>query len=60
MVLQGSEGVVVGPHRGGDSPSRPAGAPSTTFFPKKYDSAEYGGCGATDFTGGRCPQETGR
>jgi hypothetical protein len=58
VVLQGGAGVVVGPNRHDDTPSK--GPPASTFFPKKYDSRMFGGCGATDFSGGRCPEEMGR
>jgi hypothetical protein len=34
---------------------QPGGGFGTTFFPREYDSKMFGGCGASGFTDGRCP-----
>jgi hypothetical protein len=64
VVLRGDPAAVLDPRRRGVSssppPPQPAGAPSSTFFPKEFDSRMFGGCSANDYTGGRCPEQTGR
>jgi hypothetical protein len=39
----------------GEPRTDPSRAPGSTFFPKEYDAKMFGGCGATDFSSGKCP-----